>query len=99
MLCKLATFGAITGATLAVAGSAAWGATPIRDAGDASAARALLGSKQAANAPVIVVRDSGDASAAKAALTSKQAANVVVSVVRDAGDATAAKERLNYRVR
>jgi len=37
MLRKLVTFGAVTGATLVLAGSAGWGATPIRDAGDATA--------------------------------------------------------------
>jgi hypothetical protein len=71
MLRKLVTFGAVTGATLVLAGASAWGATPIRDAGDASAAKAVLTSVQSANAPVTMVRDAGDATAAKDKLKSR----------------------------
>ena len=70
MLRKLVTFGAVTGATLVLAGSTAWGATPIRDAGDATATKTALTSTQAANASITVVRDAGDATAAKNKLRS-----------------------------
>jgi hypothetical protein len=88
---KLLTLTAVSGTTFLLACSAAFGASaPIRDAGDATAAKLALSSKRAL--PINVVRDAGDATAAKLRLGAKRAGkSSSLTIVRDAGDATAAK--------
>ena len=88
MLRKLSLLGAVTGSSVMLTASAAWGATsPVRDAGDAGAAKVGLRSSQQL---VHVVRDSGDATIARLGIEGQYLATPI-SVVRDDGDATQAR--------
>lgn len=98
---RLITTCAVIGTALGLGCSAAYGASgPIRDAGDATAAKLTLSSTEHRESTIAVVRDAGDATAAKLRLQAKQAErSASITVVRDAGDATAASLAKQRRIR